>query len=204
MPIGSFHVMAPVPFVLPSFRGNGRSYTDVVAYLKTRQQDDSQIQFRPSYGSASVRMTIAILASVVVIGGIWPTFVGLITGQGPWLMPMGGKNKGAASASYDDWGTDSGKAHGVDAAARAAAMGQLGAMNAQLEAGLGHGAHGGGGAAGQGGPGGATQPGIRKLTGSGESVQAPISTQPQEPKEYQGQFYPVAKPHHHQDDPKKT
>jgi hypothetical protein len=202
MPIGSFHVMAPVPFVLPSFRGNGRSYTDVVAYLKTRQQDDSQIQFRPSYGSASVlRMVIAILASVLVIGGIWPTFVGLITGQGPWLMPMGGKSKGAAAA-YDDWGTDTGKSPGVDAAARAAAMGQVGAMNAQLEASLGHGAHGGG-AAGQGGPGGATQPGIKKLSGSGEPIQMPTPAQPQEPKEYEGQFYPVAKPHHHQEDPKK-
>jgi hypothetical protein len=204
MPIGSFHVMAPVPFVVPNFRNNGRTYPDVVEYLKSRQQDDSKIQFRPAYTAApAMRMTIAILASVLVIGGIWPTFVGLITGQGLLLMPRRGA--GGKTASASDWPDEPSKTHGIDYAARAAAMGQVGEMNAQLEAGLGKRTAGGapgnapGGAA-QGAPG---QPGIKKLSASGEPMQAPITTQPEEPKEYKGQFYPVAQPHHHPEDPKK-
>lgn len=194
MTIGDFNVMAPVPFVATGFFAK-HTFPNVTEYLKWRQQSDPRIQFRPGYESIpAVRMAIAIILSIVVIGGVWPTVVGLMTGQGPWLMPKrGSKSVLASPYSYPET-----PAATVDPRLKADALRQVGQMNEMLEGGL-----AGSIAMTSANPGApssaaAPMPGVKQLAGTSDPAAA-IPIKPEDPKEFRGEFYPVAKPGHHEE-----
>ncbi|MGB7159313.1 MAG: hypothetical protein WBD40_14690 [Tepidisphaeraceae bacterium] len=154
----------------------------IVTYLEKVAQQHSHVRFRYAWQEhPAIVYAIWTGGAMILIGGVWPTLLGLLIGAG-----FGGGDE--ADDDYDL------SRFGKDADAQAASAAQVGldaAHLAEVEAELQHNLEG------IASPGGttstATPPQVKKLEG-GPVESAPLPDDDPN-REYKGEFYPVAKPH---------
>jgi len=186
-----FH--APFPYTTD----RGQSFTSVRDYLASIRSQNADVHF--SYAWYRERWAVYILwmaASVLLIGGIFPSVISLMTGGGLNLSMQFEKKPKAKSEEYDldrfgkgGWGSSGGK---TTNGASAADLDELRRLDAELEKRLGAGAGLSGDSTGA-GPGDAVD-GVRKLDGG--PLELTQAQKEQEEREYKGEYYPVAKTVH--------
>jgi hypothetical protein len=150
-----------------------------------KEHPDAQIKYRYAWEEVPRNtMMVSTIGGLILIGGIWPSIVGLITGAGIW----GPRRK---KEDYDLSRFGSGKEPAKQPAAEpsAADMSRLEEMEKELVANL----DGFGAKTPTGAPAPAEEtPAVRKLTTAPLDNKA-AAVDPDEPKEYKGDFYPVAR-----------
>ena len=181
---------APAPF--KSERG-GQTYASISAYLgEVKSKANPEL----SYKYAWYRETWAVYllwtsASMLLIGGVWPSAVSLMTGGG-----LGLRREKSDEPEYDLSRYGKGKPEskpGARVGPSAAEMEEVRRLDEELERQLAAGATSGAGVQGAEGIAGSDQP-IRKLDG-GPLEAAGVQASDEE-KEYGGEFYPVVKAVH--------
>jgi hypothetical protein len=197
------HFTAEIPFKVGNTKPMSDTYSvrDYLAEVKDRFPD---VQYRYAWWTQPrAQFGIWMGGAVLLIGGLWPSLVSLLIGAG-----LGRPHK-EKTDEYDlerfSKSKPSKAPEPVAKAGMSAAEAQkLRDMQDQMEkdlAAAGMQMTSGGEPASAGGP--ASSAPVKALTGTAvEPVEAPKADD--EPKEYKGEFYPVAKPHHHEEAEKKS
>ena len=182
---------APFPYTTLQ----GKSFGTVRDYLASVEQQNASVHFHYAwYRERWAVYTLWMAASVLLVGGIFPSVISLMTGGGLNLSMQFEHKPKAKNDDYDldRFGKGSWRGDRRDGARGAsdADMDELRRLDAEMEKRLGSGAHASGGAAASS----EGDAGVRKLDGGPLDIAA--ADQPQEQREYEGEFYPVAKTVH--------
>jgi hypothetical protein len=183
--------MADAPYKAGDWRGAPEQFPTVRQFL-AKMKSEKPISYRYAW----YRETWAIFllwtgASLLLIGGVWPSVVSLLTGGGLGLeaQPKGPEY----DLSRFGKGQEAGKAPRAAPTATAGDMDELRRLEAELEQKLAAG--GGAGAAGAEAGAAASAPGeVKKLTGG--PVEEVKTQQEELEKEYGGEYYPVVRSVH--------
>jgi hypothetical protein len=187
-----FAYMAKIPYV----PGAGRTVAGakpsapadqtILTYLKTTAEQHAHVDYRYAWERKPAAVyAIWTVGSLVVIGGVWPSLVSLLTGGGLGLT----RQKDDDDYDLSRFGSGKEAAPAGPTGPTTADVDQLKAVEAELEQKLaGFGITGATDAAG-----GTDQAGgVRKL--DAQPLEAAPIDKPEEPKDYKGEFYPVARP----------
>jgi hypothetical protein len=184
--------MADAPYKAGEWRGASETYPNVREFLAKTKQANPTVKYRYAW----YRETWAVFmlwtgASMLLIGGVWPSVVSLMTGGGLGLTPM------PKEAKYDlerfGKGQDPTKPIVARPATTQAEMDELAALDKELEQKLAAG--GGTVSSGEAAAVGTAQgQDVRKLTGG--PVEEVKAQQDDLEKEYGGEFYPVVRSTH--------
>lgn len=167
----------------------------IVDYLKRREIAFSDRTGAGKYRPVAYGAAIGLLA----VGFVWPTLINLMVGAGIAKPKPREEKKAYATGTQND-GTIKDKKHGVNAKDVA----DLNALNDKLEASVAKGLKSGGSRV----QASEVDEIVSKLMSSGSAqntsdpTATPVTTQNDEPKDYKGEWYPVARPKAHKDDAK--
>lgn len=192
------HMKAEVPFD----RSNPNANNTVLDFLAEAKKQNPKLDYRPAWEREPRNMYLLFsLGGVILIGGIWPTIINLLVGRG-----FGKRSEPKPEMDLSRY-------RRTDARAEDEALGlvkdkkdvtdedraQLETMVRSLEKSVGTGGVGGGTVV--------DEPHkhaeVRKLEARPLDEPRPVAPVEEEPKEYVGEYYPVARPHHHPDNEKK-
>ena len=75
--------MADTPYKAGLWRGDGDSFANVLVYLKKLKETDANVKFSYAwYRETWAIYTLWTTASVLLIGGVWPSVISLMVGAG--------------------------------------------------------------------------------------------------------------------------
>ncbi len=177
----SFHGTRP-------FRAAGRNSPTVRDFLQSAQKHNKDVSYRYAWWDDARFVWLTwVGGAVIVIGGVWPTLLNLMIGAG-WGRPKKVKETFDLSRFKGEESKPDEKKTVTQQDIE-----QLHALEAQLEeklrpTGAGH----------AGAEVATTEKPLRQL--SGGPVETVAAAQDQDPNEYKGEFYPVARPHTKKDE----
>jgi hypothetical protein len=193
------HFVAEIPFkVGVAFKPPNDHYT-IQDYLEDQKKHNPEIQYKFAWwDEPKAEMAVWMGAALVLIGGIWPTLINLMIGAGfakpktpkeTYDLNRFGKHPEPAKASVAKPGMSAEEADDLrqmqekmEKDLAAAGVSMTAGQTADTAAAP-------------------TTPGqVRTLTGT--TVETTSTEQHEEDKEYKGEFYPVVKPTHHEDEKK--
>ncbi len=191
-----FEFIAQMPYVpltrAPQNRPENFTVKDYLEHIK------SGPGYRAAWERNSVTATAIITGtSLVLIGGVWPSIIGLLTGAGLVTKKPKKEKKSDSLFHYKPSSSeDTGPAKPV---VTAKDQEKLEDLNEMLEKSINSaGLELKEGAVATASAGVSNEP-VKKLTGTAEEASKVAQVASDEPKEYTGEFYPVVKPHHHPD-----
>lgn len=190
------HMNAEVPFV----RNGSNPQNSVIDFLAQAKQQNPKLDYRMAWErNPTTLYAMTTIGGVVLIGGVWPTLVGLLVGAG-----LGRAPDPKAGYDLDRFGKfdakDEAEALGVVNEKKTVSedeKAELDAMVRKLEQSVGGGGVSGASAA-------SDSPHqhepIRQLSNKPLETATPVARTPEEEKEFAGEYYPVARPKHHEKD----
>jgi hypothetical protein len=193
------HFSADIPFKVGNIQPKSDTYTirDYLAETRTAFPD---IDFKYAWWAAP-RATYLLWTggAVLLIGGVWPSLVGLIIGAGLGGPKREKKGEGYDLSRFGKSSAPSKSAAPMKPGVSEADAQQLRDLQEKLEQNVSGMAMTGGPAAYEGAP--ATATTVKQLSGSPDPIKPGAPTDSDEPKEYKGEYYPVVKA---PTEPKKT
>lgn len=188
-----FQIVTRTPYVpggtgrAPAAGSVGADQT-ILTYLERVKAQHPHVRYRYAWERQPVWVyTFWIAGSVVMIGGVWPSLVSLLTGGGLGLTRDRHEDNGYDLSRF---GTGAESAAAAKSGPTVADAAQLASVEAELEQKLAGFAITG---AADGGPAGPDHGQPRKL--DGKPLEAAPVAPAEEDKEYKGEFYPVARAH---------
>jgi hypothetical protein len=190
------HFTADIPFKIGNQPAKSETYSikDYLAEMKSTFP--SEVEYRYAWWAAPKMQYILWMGgAVLLIGGLWPSLVSLMIGAG-----LGGHKEKKDDYDLSRFGKSREPAKSampVKPAVTDADMQKLRDLEDQLESNV-AGMQMTGGVAASGVTSAANAP-VKVLSGGSEPAKTVAPTEPEEPREYTGEYYPVVKPHHHEE-----
>jgi hypothetical protein len=182
---------APVPYQVRAGRLRRQEFANVEEFLHTLSGQYEHITFRTTRANeAYITLATWTLGSVLVIGVIFPTVLSLLTraGLGPPPAPAKPKTHERPASPRPAAPKPTVPAGGLSEKDRRDLLELEAAMERKLAEGASSAPAPSGAAKAE------AQPAVRKLDGAPADPPPVIAPKPQEPHEYKGEFYPVARP----------
>jgi hypothetical protein len=189
------HFSADIPFKVGNIQPKSETYSIRDYLAETKAAFPELVDYKYAWWAApKAQYMLWMTGAVLLIGGVWPSLVNLMIGAGM------GRPKSEKKDEYDlsRFGNSLKPTKKVEAAKptiSAADSQRLQDLQEQLAQNVSGMELTAGEVGSTAGPASSAQV-VKPLTGSGEPLKPVVSNQPEEPREYTGEFYPVVKTGH--------